>query len=148
MTIGEKHNLVIKLLAELSADLREHSAHMQTQGPVQLSEFNEPEPDGAIVKGAPRDYLKRLPSAADVASVIEVADSSLENDRTTKAALYAAAGIEQYVIINVRDGEIEVHEKPARGRYATSRTVGPTETVELRVSPTASLPVPAARLLP
>lgn len=148
MTIGEKHNLLIKLLSELSQELRAHCAHMQTQGPIRLSEFSEPEPDGAVVRGAPRDYLKQLPSAADVESVIEVADSSLEEDRTTKAALYAKAGIAQYVIINVRDGEIEVHEHPSRGRYATRRTIGMQGILELRVSATASLPVSAARLLP
>lgn len=147
-TIGERHNLVIKLLNELDAELRSQGMHVQTQGPLRISELSEPEPDAAIVRGAPRDYLEQLPAAADVASVIEVADSSLEDDRLTKAELYAKAGIPQYVIINVRDGEIEVHENPTRERYTSSRTVSSTGTLELRVSATASLSIPAARVLP
>lgn len=83
-----------------------------------------------------------------VEAIIEVADSSLEDDRTRKAALYAQAGVAQYVIINVRDWEIEIHESPARGRYATTRTVLAPGTFELRSSATGTLSLAAARLLP
>ncbi len=148
MTIGEKHNLVIKLLARLDPDLEPHGAHLQTQGPVRLSDASEPEPDGAVLKGDPRAYGERIPSERDVASVIEVADSSLEYDRTTKARLYADAGIAQYLIINVRDGEIEVHEGPSAGGYTRSRVIHRGQDLQLRRSESAALTVAAARLLP
>ena len=94
-TIGKRHNLAVQLLAALGPDLRARGCSMQTQGPVRIPPHDEPEPDGAVVRGQPRDYADRLPSATDVHAVIEVSDSSLEYDRTTKLALYARAAIAQ-----------------------------------------------------
>lgn len=93
---------------------------------------SEPEPDHSIVNG-PRDrYLTRHPSGDDVAQVIEIADSSLERDRR-KAALYARAGIPRYWIVNLVDGQIEVHSdpEPVKSRYRTINVLGLDETVDL-----------------
>jgi Uma2 family endonuclease len=147
MTIGEKHNLVIKLLARLDPELVVQGAHMQTQGPVRVSDRDEPEPDGAVVRGDPRDYADRIPTSRDVTCVLEVADSSLEYDRTIKMALYANAGISQYVIVNLRDLCLEVRESPAGGQYADLRIVAAGDTVELSAV-TEMVRVPAARILP
>jgi Uma2 family endonuclease len=51
---------------------------------------------------------------------VEVADSSLDSDRTTKQRVYARAGIRVYWIVNLREGCLEVYEEPlaGRGRYA------------------------------
>ena len=150
MSIGEFHNLTIKLLAELDARLRPLGCHMQTQGPISLPPHHEPEPDGAIVKGVPRDYTTRLPGAADVCCVIEVADSSLAYDRTTKLQVYAQAGIPQYVLINLVDAQIEVYEQPvpAESRYATAAVVKTGQTLVLRTGDAGTLQLPAAQLLP
>jgi Uma2 family endonuclease len=149
MTIGEKHNLVVKLLARLDAELVAHGCHMQTQGPVNLSPHDAPEPDGLVVRGEPRDYTHRIPEAKDAMAVIEVADSSLEYDRSHKLALYARAGIAQYVIVNVRDGYNEVHETPSpEGRYASSAFVRAGASLPLRVGPDQRLDVEAERILP
>lgn len=108
MTIGRRHNLVVKLLGRLDAELTAQGCHMQTQGPVSIPPHDEPEPDGAVLHGEPRDYTDRLPEARDVASVIEVADASLPYDRTRKLALNARAGIPQYVIVNLQDDVVEI----------------------------------------
>ena len=147
MTIGEKHNLVIKLLARLDPDLALQGSHMQTQGPVRLSGTDEPEPDGAIVRGDPRDYADQTPTSADVTCVLEVADSSLEYDRTTKATLYGRAGIPQYVIVNLRHLCLEVFADPADGAYRRSSVVRAGDLVAL-VTATGDVSIPAERLLP
>jgi Uma2 family endonuclease len=49
--------------------------------------------------------------------IVEVAHSSLSYDRGEKAALYAAAGISDYWVVNLRDGRVEVHRDPAEGKY-------------------------------
>jgi Uma2 family endonuclease len=46
--------------------------------------------------------------------VVEIADSSLPTDRLTKATIYAAAGIAEYWIVNLRDGVVEVLRDPDR----------------------------------
>lgn len=71
---------------------------------------SEPEPDNAVLAGKPRDFAHALPSAA--ALIVEVSLTTLAYDRTRKASLYAQAGIEDYWIINLKAGQVEVHRKP------------------------------------
>ena len=73
---------------------------------------NEPEPDIAIVKGKRTDYFEQHPTAGDVAIIIEVADSSLQRDRTLKRGIYAEAAIPVYWIINLVENQIEIYEEP------------------------------------
>lgn len=81
---------------------------------------SEPEPDAIVVRGHRRDYLTRKPSPEEISLVIEVADSSLRQDRTVKKRLYAAWGIPIYWIINLVDNQIEVYTEPTgAGRKAT-----------------------------
>lgn len=118
MTVGPEHQLVVKKLTRLAPRFDALGCHLSIQGPVRLPPQDEPEPDAAVVAGAPEDYLRRHPGPAEVWSVIEVADSSLARDRTTKLRIYAAAGIQQYVIVNLVDRRVEVHEEPLQdGRY-------------------------------
>lgn len=71
-----------------------------------------PEPDLAVVRGRRRDYARRHPEGKDTALVVEVADTTLERDRTFKARLYARAGIPVYWVINLVDSEVEVFTEP------------------------------------
>jgi Uma2 family endonuclease len=84
--------------------------HPRLQSPLALGEHSEPEPDIAVVAGAPLDYLEAHPTTA--ALVIEVADSSLRLDRRFKAAVYARAGLQEYWIVNLIDRTLEVHRDP------------------------------------
>src|SRR5438552_16305840 len=83
----------------------------RVQEPVTLTD-GEPEPDGAIVRGALRDYLERHPGPADTALIIDVADSTLSQDRGIKLRSYARAGIPTYWIINLVERCIEVYTRP------------------------------------
>src|SRR5688500_16701703 len=121
MTVGEHHIWCVKRLAKLGRQLEAAGCHVQTQQPVTLPPYNEPEPDAAIVIGTEDDYLGRKPGAADVTCVVEVADSSLKYDRTVKLAIYADSGIGVYFIINLRDRVVERYSEPqpGTGAYAT-----------------------------
>lgn len=72
----------------------------------------EPEPDGAVLRGDIDDYADRHPGPADIAMVIEVADSTLARDRGAKLQSYAAAGIAVYWIVNLVDRQVEVYADP------------------------------------
>nr|WP_242047593.1 Uma2 family endonuclease [Coleofasciculus sp. FACHB-SPT36] len=85
--------------------------YVDTQEPITLAD-SEPEPDVVVVRGNTRDYLDRHPGASDIALIIEVADSTLERDRTSKQRLYARAGIPIYWIINLPEKQIEVYTDP------------------------------------
>jgi Uma2 family endonuclease len=63
--------------------------------------------------------------------VIEVADSSLDEDRRVKAPLYAAAGVAEYWIVNLVEGVVEVHRDPRGDRYAAASRHGRSEALAL-----------------
>jgi len=91
--------------------------HVRVQSAVTLAD-SEPEPDLAVVRGGGRDYMSRHPAPPDIALLVEVADSSLDRDRTDKSRIYARANIALYWIINLVDGLIEVYTDPT-GPVAT-----------------------------
>ncbi|MEC4819182.1 MAG: Uma2 family endonuclease, partial [Scytonema sp. PMC 1069.18] len=85
--------------------------YVDTQEPVTLG-GSEPEPDVAIIRLTTRDYLDRHPGSHDIALVVEVADSSLEKDRTVKKRIYARAAIPVYWIVNLIEQQLEVYTQP------------------------------------
>jgi Uma2 family endonuclease len=143
------HKLVISLLSALAARINSPQCHVQIQLPVSCPPDGEPEPDASIVRGVPRDYSDRIPGAADISCVIEVAHSSLERDREDKLPIYAAAAIQQYVLINLANRSVEVYSDPdpAIQTYGTFANLSKTDTLTLRL-PIGSFDVPAADVLP
>jgi Uma2 family endonuclease len=85
--------------------------HVRVQSAITTPD-SEPEPDLAIVSGSELDYEMRHPTPDAVAAVIEVANTSLAEDREIKGRLYARAGIHVFWIINLRDRQIEVFTDP------------------------------------
>ena len=83
--------------------------------------------------GCRDDYHVAHPTAADVLLLVEVADSSLESDREVKLARYAAAGIPEVWIANLRSRQVEGHSDPVDGTYRSRRVV----TAEGSISPLA-----------
>jgi Uma2 family endonuclease len=83
--------------------------HVRVQLPLTLSNYSEPHPDLVIVTGSPRDYLVEHPKTA--ALVVEVSESTLEEDTHTKMSLYAAAGIAEYWVIDT-SGRVLVFRNP------------------------------------
>jgi Uma2 family endonuclease len=93
-----------------------------SQRSVALSD-SEPEPDFVIVEAPSIQYYHRHPKASEVGLVIEVADSSLLEDRRYKGSLYAAAKIPQFWIVNLPEAKVEVHASPRAGRSPGYRSV-------------------------
>ena len=83
---------------------------VRTQLPLTFEPHNEPEPDIAVVIGAPRDYLTGHPTTAVL--ILEISDTTLRYDRTVKAGLYARQGIADYWIVNLTDRILEVQRQP------------------------------------
>ena len=121
-------------------------AHIRPQLSLVLGRYSVPEPDLAVVPGRAADYDAAHPRTALL--IVEVADTSLKQDRITKAAIYAAAGIPEYWIVNLRDSVVEVMREPdpAQARWRDLRSVGPDAQLELVALPGASVAV--ADLLP
>jgi Uma2 family endonuclease len=75
-----------------------------------------PHPDLVIVRGVPRDYMARYPEPADTALVVEVSDTSLDQDRAMDD-IYGAGGVPVYGIVNLVDGQVEVYSNPGPNGY-------------------------------
>ena len=150
MTIGSEHVWSVKAVGRTDERLRPLGCHMQTQSPVIISGVAEPEPDGAVLLGTADDYLREKPTAQHMTCVIEVSDSSLNYDRTTKLRAYAQAQIRQYIIVNLVDGIIEEHTAPdsIRGTYTQTRNVLPGQRLALFLPGDERLDISAADWLP
>jgi Uma2 family endonuclease len=150
MPVSPLHSFVTHRMASLAPALAEQGCHLRLENPITLPPSHEPEPDGAVVQGLPEDYLQRHPGPADVVCAIEVADSSLRGDRTTKQGIYAGAGIGQFIIVNLVDGRIEVYEEPntAEKCYRLVRVLHRGETISLHLPGGKTLDVPVTDWLP
>jgi Uma2 family endonuclease len=89
---------------------------VRAQNSVRMPHNNsEPEPDIAWVEK--KDYSTRHPEPGEIRLIVEVADSSLADDRGYKLAVYAEAGIAEYWIANLIDEQIEVYRDPIGRDY-------------------------------
>ncbi len=84
--------------------------------PITIAEpGSEPEPDIALVRR--QAYRQGHPTPADVFLIIEFANASLEKDTDEKRHAYAAAGIGDYWVANLRNGELIVYREPQGDDY-------------------------------
>ena len=116
-------------------------AIVRVQQPFEAGRYSLPEPDVAVVPGRLEDYDTAHPRAALL--VVEVADSSLQQDRLTKLPIYAAAGVPEYWIVNLAERCVEVFRKPwpKRRRYAVAHIARPGAIVGLAAVDQASVAV-------
>jgi Uma2 family endonuclease len=127
---GPRHGYVLRRLPERLRGAYPGPWTVQIQLPLAIDRFNLPEPDLAIVGGAPETYADRHPAAAEAALVIEVAVSSQREDRR-KADVYARGGVPIYWIIDLAGRRLEVRAAPEGGAYQVTRILGEDEVVEL-----------------
>lgn len=114
---------------------------IRIQSPLVLDERSVPEPDLAVVPGTEADYDHYHPTTALL--VVEVADSTLAQDRITKTRIYAGAGIAEVWIVNLRDACIEVfrHPDPAARAYRTTTRHTRSDSLSLVAFPSAKISV-------
>ena len=149
MTINPQHATAVTRLIELNENLKLLGCYLRGQSPISIPPDDEPEPDGAIVRGTTEDYAEHHPGPADVLCIIEVADASLSRDRGYKQKLYANSGIETYLIVNLVDQVVEVYTQPmkGKGRYAQVATLTAKQTLAIPAASGKALSVPVKRLL-
>jgi Uma2 family endonuclease len=123
--------------------------YVLAQTTLSLSEDAMPEPDVFVISTS-IDTLQRVPNADEVVLLIEVSDTTLRYDKTTKAALYATAGIPEYWVVDVVTREITVHRSPntSTSTYASITTITATnqQTIASLIKPND--PAVVANLLP
>jgi Uma2 family endonuclease len=125
--------------------------HLRVQSAVTTID-SEPEPDIAIVQGGDFTYRTRHPGAADAVLLVEVANTSLTDDRAWKGAIYARAGFAVYWIINLNNARVEVYTDPSgpdpAPAYRRREEFGRSDSIPLTIGGIVVQPVPVADLLP
>lgn len=106
------HRAAMRLIRQALEGLMPPEWYVDTQEPITTLD-SEPEPDVMVVRGETRRYLDRHPGPSDVALVVEVAEATLQRDRTFKNRLYARARIPVYWIVNLLDNQVEVYSDPS-----------------------------------
>jgi len=142
MTRIPRHDAAIDILAQLLRRLLSDNWYVRDQK-VLLTNDSAPEPDLVVLRGQPRDYWRKHPTAADAAIVLEVSESSLDRDRR-KCRIYSKAGIAIYWIVNLEADCIEVHTQPD----PTAGTYQHREVVPLTTPISFALPDGTAVTLP
>ncbi len=126
--IGEYHVGGNIWLTQLLVPALAGRALVQSQCPVYLNDRSAPEPDIAVVRWRPITESS-LSYPPDVYLVIEIADSSLRYDSGPKLARYAAAGIPEVWIANLRAREVTAHANPAGSEYTSVRVYRSGESI-------------------
>ena len=139
--IGAPHLGMVNRLNRLLSALLADRAVISVQNPVRLDDGSEPEPDVAVLKPRADDYETATPRPSDVLLVIEVADSTLRQDRDVKVPLYAESGIMECWLVDLAGRAVEVHRRPTGGHYAEVRRVNPEGTLDIAALPCATLAV-------
>jgi Uma2 family endonuclease len=150
MTHDPRHASAVTRLQRLERRLDPARYYLRIQLPVTLTQSDEPEPDVAVVRGSVDAFDDHHPGPADLPALVEVSDSSLRFDRTTKQRKYALAGIGQYLIVNLPENQIEFYTAPlpAEGRYAQRTDYLPGQSVTLALDAGETIEFAVADVLP
>jgi Uma2 family endonuclease len=116
--------------------------------PVRIPDFDEPEPDIAVVRGARKDYLNGHPEPPNLAMLVEVADWSLTRDRNEKWLAYARGRVICYWIVNLVDRQVEVYTNPAPTGYQSSQVFRPGQEVSVVIDESEVGRIPVSDILP
>ena len=129
------HVRAVTEIDEVLKACRSESWHVRKEDPVLIPDYDEPEPDLAIVRGTRAAFRGRHPGPGDLALVVEVGSTSLEDDQGVRLDRYARAAIPVYWIVNLRDRRVEVHTDPdqAEGRYGNRVDFGPGEQAPVMI---------------
>ncbi len=115
-----------------------------TEAPIDVAiddnRTNEPQPD-VVVLSEPPSHLHNNPQPTEIALLVEVADSSLRVDTTTKAALYARAGIPDYWVLDLNGRRLIVYREPVDGEYSKVLVYQEHESVSPLARPGAQIQV-------
>jgi Uma2 family endonuclease len=144
--IGWPHRIATGLVCEALARALAGAFYVDVQQPLPVlgaAAGSEPQPDVAVYAGARRDYSDH-PTVA--ALIVEVADTTFSYDTTTKAELYATAGVADYWVLDVTNRQLHVFRDPqalsvhlGATAYQTHDVLAPTDHVSPLAAPLVSV---------
>ena len=138
--IGDNHMFSTDELTMMFVPPLVGRAKVRVQGSVILNDESMPEPDFAILANRPEPRVGPY-HPDEVHLLVEVADSSLYYDSGRKLSRYAAAGIREVWIVNLRSRRVVSYADPSGSAYTTVRTFQPGESISPQAFPDMVLAV-------
>ena len=135
---GSRHAFMVQVLTRVLIRQLGDRAWVRVQLPFAASDISEPEPDLAVMP--PGDYHDEHPARALL--VIEVADSSLREDRDLKSPIYAAAGVPEFWLIDVNAETVTVYRNPDGASWTEMKRHNREETLALASFPDVIIALP------
>lgn len=139
--VGSLHARCVKFLNAVLSALADEQFIVSVQDPIILDDESEPEPDIALLRRVDDFYKNELPKAEDVLFIVEVADTSVEFDRSVKFQRYAQAGISEAWLVDLINDRVEVHYEPKDAAYGSLKTYQRGENAVSETIPEINLSV-------
>ena len=146
--IGVRHAACVEFINYAFTPLRlaPARARIRVRGPMVIPDHSEPEPDAMLLVWREDGYAFRAPRPEDVLLLVEVSDSTLGYDRDVKMSLYAAAGVPEAWLVNLREDWIESNTQPTADGYQVTRRYALGDTIAPQAFP--DLAIPVERIIP
>jgi len=118
-------------------------AQVREGRPIALPDQSTPVPDIAVVQPLNGEYLDHHPFPDQIVWLVDYTETDADQELTIQSAIYATAEIQEYWVINLRDGQLTVFCFPVAGQYQNRR-----DMTEGTIAPLAFLDVviPVERL--
>ena len=139
--IGDWHAASVNRFTNSLPPQMQGRAIVSVQNPTRLNDESEPQPDIMLLRWRDDFYGGGHPGPADVLLLVEIADTSVDYDRTAKLSAYARAGIPEVWIATRQDIRIEAYTEPTEGEYSNVRYAGPGESIAPQAFPDVILEV-------
>ncbi|WP_377475246.1 MAG: Uma2 family endonuclease [Microcoleus anatoxicus] len=117
--IGTRHASSVKRLTRCFSLIPEDLATLGVQDPIQLTEKTEPQPDVVLLQPRADYYATAHPVPSEVLLLVEVADSTVDNDRNIKVPIYARSGIQEVWLWDLEVNCLEVYRNPTANGYTS-----------------------------
>ena len=140
--IGPRHAAFVNNLNQLLVLRLAGRAIVSVQNPVVVDDYSEPQPDLVLLRRRAVPYKETHGAPEDVLLLIEVAETSIRYDRTTKLRLYAEAGVPEYWIVDGTSESVEVYRSPSVNGYDEIAVITGTASVSPQAVGDLELPLP------
>ena len=141
--IGQDHEGIVNALNLALVLACQGKAIVSVQNSIRLDRWSVPQPDFAVFRYREDFYLEgRRPTPADALLLVEVADSSLQYDRKVKLPLYAAAGVLEYWIVDLKQRVVDAYTRLEGGGYAGEAKYKGGDQVMLAATPDIVVTLP------
>ena len=139
--MGGEHFECVMLCNEVLTAFPEKTWYGSVQSAIQIADDRAPQPALALVRR--RDYQGELPGPDNIFLVIEVSDTTLGYDGRVKVPLYAAAGIPEAWIVDVKRRRITRYSDLRGSKYALAQPFQRGDMMASLVLPAIVFPVDA-----